>query len=45
MANSMQASEARKSGKARRLVQLRNRWLNPPDWVMWVGEATPGYPK
>ena len=30
---------------ARRLVHLRNRWLNPPEWVEWVDEPGPGYPK
>ena len=30
---------------ARRLVELRDRWLNPPEWVEWVDEAVPGYPK
>ena len=30
---------------ARRLVALRNRWLNPPEWVEWVDESVPGYPK
>ena len=30
---------------ARRLVELRDRWLNPPEWVAWVDEPTPGYPK
>ena len=30
---------------ARRLVELRNRWLNPPEWVEWVDEPVPGYPK
>ena len=30
---------------ARRLVTLRNRWLNPPEWVEWVEEPVPGYPK
>ena len=29
---------------ARRLVELRNRWLNPPEWVEWVEEPVPGYP-
>ncbi len=29
---------------ARRLVRLRDRWLNPPEWVEWVDEAVPGYP-
>ena len=27
---------------ARRLDELRERWLNPPEWVEWVAE--PGYP-
>ena len=30
---------------ARRLVQLRNRWLNPPEWVDWIDEPAPNYPK
>ncbi len=30
---------------ARRLVALRDRWLNPPEWVEWVEEPAPGYPK
>ena len=30
---------------ARRLVELRDRWLNPPEWVEWVDEPLPGYPK
>ena len=30
---------------ARRLVELRNRWLNPPEWVEWVDEPVSGYPK
>ena len=29
---------------ARRLVGLRDRWLNPPEWVEWVEEPVPGYP-
>ena len=29
----------------RRLVELRDRWLNPPEWVEWVHEPVPGYPK
>ena len=28
--------------EARRLVELRDRWLNPPEWV---DEQVPGYPK
>ena len=30
---------------AQRLVALRDRWLNPPEWVEWVDEPVPGYPK
>ena len=30
---------------ARRLVKLRDRWLNPPEWVEWVDEPVAGYPK
>ena len=30
---------------ARRLVELRDRWLNPAEWVEWVDEPVPGYPK
>ena len=29
---------------ARRLVELRERWLNPPEWVEWVEESASGYP-
>ena len=28
---------------ARHLVELRNRWLNPPEWVEWQNQ--PGYPE
>ena len=31
--------------EARRLVELRDRWLNPPEWVEWIDEPVPGYPK
>ena len=31
--------------EARNLVKLRDRWLNPPEWVEWVEEPVPGYPK
>ena len=31
--------------EAHRLVELRDRWLNPPEWVEWVDEPVPGYPK
>ena len=30
---------------ARHLVTLRNRWLNPPEWVEWVETPVPGYPQ
>ena len=30
---------------ARRLVELRDRWLNPPEWVEWEEEPVTGYPK
>ncbi len=30
---------------ARNLVTLRDRWLHPPEWVEWVEEPVPGYPK
>ena len=30
---------------AQRLVELRDRWLNPPEWMEWVNEPVPGYPK
>ena len=30
---------------ARRLVELRDRWLNPPEWVEWVEEPVAGYPR
>ena len=29
---------------ARRLVELRDRWLNPPEWMEWVEEPVTGYP-
>ena len=29
---------------SRRLVELRDRWLNPPEWMEWVEEPAPGYP-
>ena len=31
--------------EAQRLVELRDRWLNPPEWVEWMDEPVPGYPK
>ena len=30
---------------ARRLVERRGRWLNPPEWVEWIDEPVPNYPK
>ena len=30
---------------ARRLVELRDRWLNPPEWADWVDEPAPEYPR
>ena len=30
---------------AQRLVDLRDRWLNPPEWVEWVEEPVQGYPR
>ena len=27
--------------EAQRLVELRDRWLNPPEWVEWVDEPVP----
>ena len=33
------------SDAARRLMELRGRWLNPPKWMEWVDEPVPGYPK
>ena len=30
---------------AQRLAELRDRWLNPPEWVAWVDEPAPGYPQ
>ena len=24
---------------------MRDRWLNPPEWVEWVDEPVPGYPR
>ncbi len=30
---------------ARRLVELRERWLHPPEWVEWVEEPVSGYPR
>ena len=32
------------SEASRRLVELRDRWLNPSEWVEWVDEPAPAYP-
>ena len=29
---------------ARWLTELRDRWLDPPEWVQWIDEPVPGYP-
>ena len=29
---------------SRRLIELRDRWLNPPDWVDWI-EVHPNFPE
>ena len=42
------ANDARGSAiaeAARRLVALRDRWLNPPELVEWVDEPVSGYPQ
>ena len=28
-----------------RLVELRDRWLNPPEWLVWVEEPVQRFPK
>ena len=30
---------------ARNLAARRDHWLNPPEWVDWISEPVPGYPK
>ena len=30
---------------AQRLAELRDRWLNPPEWTQWDDEPVAGYPK
>ena len=27
------------------MARILGRWLNPPEWVEWVDEPVPGYPK
>jgi len=29
---------------AKRLDELRNNWLNPPEWIERIPEVVPGYP-
>ena len=31
------------AGAARRLVELRDRWLSPPEWVAWTDGPGPNY--
>ena len=26
-------------------MALRDRWINPPEWIEWVDEPVPGYPQ
>ena len=33
------------AGAARRIVELRERWVNPPELVEWVEEPVAGYPR
>jgi len=33
------------SEAAKRLDELRNNWLNPPEWVERIPEVVPGYPE
>jgi len=39
------AAERAIAEATRRLVELRDRWLNLPERVVWVGEPVPGYPQ
>jgi len=32
------------AGAAKRLDELRNNWLNPPEWIERIPEVIPGYP-
>ena len=27
------------------MARILGRWLNPPEWVEWIDEPVPGYPK
>ncbi|GAB1412592.1 hypothetical protein MASR1M97_13280 [Candidatus Desulfobacillus denitrificans] len=36
---------ARHGAGGRRLNELRENWLNPPEWTAHVPEAVPGYPE
>ena len=44
-ANPLRQKILKLDSAARRLVKLRDRWLNPPEWVAWVEEPEAGYPK
>ena len=44
-ANPLRQKILKLDSAARRLVKLRDRWLNPPEWVAWVEEPVAGYPK
>ena len=39
------ARHRHRPGRPQRLVQLRNRWLNPPEWIDWIDEPSPNYPQ
>ena len=45
------ASEYKKDARAqsilqvaKKLLELRTHWLNPPDWMEWIKGPVPGYP-
>ena len=40
----MQAIAIAIADAARNLSELRENWLNPPEWVVRVPEVVPGYP-
>jgi hypothetical protein len=40
----MRSSAANIAAAARRLNELRENWLNPPEWVERVPEVVPGFP-
>jgi type II restriction/modification system DNA methylase subunit YeeA len=39
-----QVPAANIAAAARRLVELRDNWLNPPEWTERISEVVPGYP-